>query len=172
MVLRIFNCQLKIEFSFVLMLSVALLTDNGTIAALLLFASLHEGGHLLLLLFFGGRPERITLAFYGVGLRHSSLLKRWQEWLFLLGGIAVNAVFVAANIHREVNGPLLLINALPIYPLDMGRALRLYVPYRFCRVVSCLFLLGMAVSAVLLKNVSLGLIAVYILAFSLKEDLK
>ena len=163
---------MTVSFSFVLMLCAALLTGAPQLGWLLAFAALHEGGHLMLLLLFGGKPDSITLAFYGVGLRHSARLTRLQEWLFLLGGIGVNAAFVLLNIHREINLPLFLINAVPIYPLDMGRALRLYLPYRFCRALSAAVLAAMVISAVVLRNASLGLIAAYIIVFSIKEDLK
>lgn len=153
------------------MVSAALLANVPQLCLMLLFAALHELGHLLLLLLFGGKPERLTLAFYGIGLRHTSCLNRWQEWLFLLGGIGVNGLLAALHIHPEINVPLLVINALPVYPLDMGRALSLYLPYAFCRVLSAVMWCGLVIAAVLLRNVSLGMLAGYILVFSLKEDL-
>ncbi len=171
MVFKIFNCQLKIEFSFVLLLAVALLTGVNRLLYVLLFAVLHETGHLVALLLFGGKPERITIAFYGIGLKHTAHFKRWQEWLFLLSGIGVNALLSILRVHPEINLPLLIINALPVYPLDMGRALALYLPYRICRVLSVVVLLSMVTAALLMRNWSLGLIAAYIFLFSLKEEL-
>lgn len=171
MVFRCWGCRLKIEFSFVLMLAVSLLTGSDRLLYVLLFAGLHEAGHIVALLIFGGKPDCITLAFYGVGLKHHAVLKRWQEWLFLLAGISVNAVFAALRIYPDINGPLLLINAMPVYPLDMGRALSLYLPYRFCRVLSVVILIALATAAILLHNWSIGMIAAYLFVFSLKEDL-
>lgn len=171
MVLRCFGCRLKIEFSFMLMLALSLVTGTQRIVYVMLFAALHELGHIVALLLFGGRPETLTLAFYGVGLRHSSPLKRWQEWLFLFAGIAVNAFLAALQIHPEINLPLLLINALPVYPLDMGRALALYLPYRVCQVLSVIIFAALVGGALLTRNWSLGLIAAYLFVFSLKEEL-
>ena len=154
-----------------LMLSFALAIGTPQLLWVLLFASLHELGHLLVLCLFGGKPARLTVAFYGVGLCTASRLNRWQELLFLLAGIGVNALFFSLRIHPEVNGPLLLINALPIVPLDMGRAVSLFLPYRLCRAVAVAFFILLVAAAVWLRNLSLAAIAGYILVFSLKEEL-
>ena len=172
MVFKIFHCKFKIEFSFILLVAFALLGNADNLLLLLLFASLHECGHLLLLLLFKGKPDSLTLSFYGIGLRHSCLLERYKECIFLLGGIAVNGIFAVLNIHREINLPLLVINALPLYPLDMGRAIALFIPYKICRVISALFLTAMIISSIVMQNVSLILISLYIIVFSIKEDLR
>jgi len=166
------KCRVIIEFSFVLMVSFSMLTGTQTVLRILLFASLHECGHIVLLLLFGCTPDRLTLAFYGIGMAHSGTLNRCQECLFLLGGIAVNGLMALLGIDTEINLSLLLINALPLYPLDMGRVLALVLPYRVCRVITVCFLILLLIGAAVLKNISLLFIAIYITVFSLKEDLR
>ena len=172
MVFSVFHCKIKLSFSFILMLSFSLLLGSEKLLSVLLFASLHELGHLSLLLLFGGRPDTVTLAFYGIGMTHSVPLSRSREVLFLTGGIAVNLLFILLHIERDINAALFCINALPLYPLDMGRVMALYLPYRLCRFISVLIPIILLTAGLFLKNISLLLIAVYMIAFSFKEELR
>ncbi len=149
MVFTLGQCRCKIEFSFILMLALALVSGIKSILLVMLFASLHEAGHLLLLYAFHGRATALTLAFYGIGLQHRARFTKWQEALFLLGGAAVNGLFVLLNVHREINLPLLLLNALPLYPLDGGRVIALFCSERITRAVSLLTLVLLIAYAVL-----------------------
>lgn len=166
MVFYIKNCRCRIEFSFLLMASLALVTGTKSIFLVMLFASLHEAGHLLLLYCFHGRAQALTLSFYGIGLKHYAAFTKWQEAMFLLGGIAVNGLFVLLNIHREINLPLLVLNALPIYPLDGGRALALLIGETAVKYISVAMLLLLVIYAVYCHNAALIMIALYILVYS------
>lgn len=124
------------------MLSFAIISGADSIAHLLLFSTLHETGHLLSLVAFGGRAESLTLSFYGLALKYETRLSRFKETIVILAGPAVN-LFLYSILKDEVNLMLLFLNMLPIYPIDFGRVIQLYAP-SFSRALSaaCLFLLA------------------------------
>lgn len=168
MELEILGCRIKIEFTFFLMLSFAALLNAEDIMQLLLFASLHELGHLVCLVLFGGRPYALTLSFYGLALRYDSQLNRARETVVLLAGPAVNLLFYII-LGDDINLLLFLLNMQPIYPLDFGRVLRLYFP-RLSAAVSIIFLLLLAAAALYLiifyKSFSLIFIVCYLLVYT------
>ena len=90
----------------------------------------------------------------------------------------VNAVFCIINVHREVNLPLLLVNALPLYPLDGGRIAKLVLNRAFSleasdrlfKINTAVFLILFTAYAIYLKNVSLLLISSYILIYSINNS--
>ncbi len=172
MVFNFFSIRVRLEFSFVLLMLFALLFRVENVLQLVLFASLHELGHIITLLLFKGRIDEINIAFYGIGLKHGSRLTVIRELIFLLSGIAVNGAFALFDICREVNLPLFIINALPVYPLDTGRALSLFLPYRCVRITGVAVTVLLLAFSVITRNFSAFLIAAYIIVFSLKEEIK
>ena len=128
---RFFDIEFEISFLFFAIVCVALFANNYDFLYVLLFSSLHELGHILSLYLLGGKADKINVSFYGVGLKHSSDLTVSKEVVFLLSGIAVNSVFAILNFKRDINLAVIVINALPIYPLDMGRCLKLVLEKYF-----------------------------------------
>ncbi len=172
MVFYINKTKFTIEFSFILIIAFSMLFSSQRVLNIILFASLHEAGHIAALYLFGGKAEEIRLAFYGIGLKHSSDLKHYQELIFLLSGIIVNLTFLALGIHKDINLVLFIINALPVYPLDGGRALSLVLPYKACKIISIFTVTAIILYAVITMNISAFLIAAYIIIFSLKEEIR
>ena len=178
MVFKAFGVRVKIEFSFLLMLAFSLVAENEALFYLLLFSALHEAGHLCCLLLFGKNPDCLTVAFYGIGLKHSARLRLWQELVFLLGGIAVNAFFIALNVQKEINLALFLINALPLYPLDGGRIIKLVLNRLFAlsisdavfKAISAVLIAVLVALSIIYKNISLALISAYIIVYSLNNS--
>ena len=168
---------LKIEYSFILMIAFALIAKAENLLFLLIFSMLHEAGHIIVLFFLKGRPEELTFAFYGVALKHKSNLSASQSVAFLSGGIIVNLIFSILNVKREINIPLLIINSLPLYPLDGGRIFRIvferYFPFgdRVFRGITYLFVLSLFAYSVCYKNISLILISVYAFIFVINNSL-
>ena len=122
---KLFDVKFEISFLFFAVVCTALFANNYDFLYVLLFSSLHETGHIISLYLFKGKADKITLSFYGIGLKYSTDLPFVREVVFLLSGIVVNLLFVFLNFKREINLALIFINALPIYPLDMGRCLKL-----------------------------------------------
>ena len=166
------------EYSFLLVIAFALLIKNNSVIYVILFSSLHEAAHLITLLFFKGDIKTIRIAFYGVGLEYKCNFSFFEELLFLFAGIAINSALALLSIHREINYSLAIINLLPLYPLDGGRAVKLILNRLLNLNVSDFVykLISLAVIAALIaycvftKNIQLVLIIVYILVFSLNNS--
>lgn len=178
MVFYINKVKIKIEYSFLLIIAFALLLQNSVMLCVLLFSSLHELAHLISLVVFKGKPDELCLAFYGIGLKHSSKLSFSKELTFLLSGVAVNFLFAILNIQRDINYSLALINILPVYPLDGGRALKLVLNKLFSlsvsdkvfKTVSVVFSFLLIFGFIYYKNFSLLLIFVYLIIFSFNNS--
>ena len=123
----------------------------------------------------GGKADEITVAYYGIGLRHSELLSPCCDMVFLLSGAAVNIVLCLIGISKEINFSLALINLLPLYPLDGGRAFKVLLNSAFSlnvsdsimTVASFVFTSLILVCSIVLRNISLALISLYIVYYSI-----
>lgn len=136
---------LHIACSFWLLLGAALVVSPLQVtAAVLLAASMHEAGHLLLLCAFGAPIRGLRLSAMGAELYASTVRLSYQrEFLVTLAGPAVNLLFgplcalLAVRFAWEwgylLAGAHLLLgvyNLLPIPPLDGWRFLRLLAVWR------------------------------------------
>ncbi len=169
MVFRVFGIRISLDFSFFLLIAFALALHFENVLYMVLFSSLHEAGHLLVLYLLRGKAQEIHVSYYGIGLKQQNAFSASGEILFLLAGPLVNLVFFACGVYRQLNFALMFINLLPIFPLDGGRILRCVLSRCFSLRVSDALLKG--ISAVLcllfisagiyLKNISLILISLY-----------
>lgn len=170
MKLRLFNFDLVIEFSFLLIISFALAFGADNVIGLLVFSSLHEIGHIIALLSVGGKIDNITLSFYGLALNYSCMLSRNKELLVIICGPLLNFVLYLV-LKNEINLLLFVINSLPIYPLDGGRILAMVFP-KWSRAVSIVTLVMISVLSLYLivfyKSFSLVLISLYLIVYSLR----
>ena len=171
MEIRIKNFTFRLDFTFLILLSFAVLYGYESAVQIILFSILHELGHIVMLLIFGARPTLIKLSFYGIGMKYEKHLSKVKELFVLLCGPAVNlALFVFFG--NEINLMLFLLNMFPVVPLDGGRIIRLFFP-KFS-VVSTLVLLIISgfVSGYLLfeyKIFSLFLITAYLFYFNVND---
>lgn len=165
--LKLFGCDFELDFLFVVILSVAALTENRDFIFILLFSMLHEAGHFVCLLICGGKPSKLVLSYYGFALKYNCELARYKEALVISAGCVVNLLLFF--VFRDRYNPVLFVlNALPIYPLDGGRLVMLYSP-RLARITSVLFtilVIALAIYILVVYNsFSLILIAVYLAAY-------
>lgn len=168
------NVSIKIEYSLFLMIAFALLLEFDSVLYVILFSSLHEMGHIAVLYLFKGKAKSITISYYGIGLKHNCDFSNSKMILFLLSGVFVNLLFSIFNIQREINTALFFINILPLYPLDGGRAIKIMIDSIFdlkssiliFRIITCLAVILLIFLAVYLKNLSLILIVLYIIVYS------
>lgn len=167
-----------IKYSFLLIIAFSILANNYNYLYVLLFSSLHELGHLISLYIIGGRAESITFSYYGIALKHNSSLTWFKNIIFLSSGIIVNLICACFNFYRDINICLLLINALPIYPLDGGRILKIVLNQVFrlnisdviFKIISFIIFALIVVLAIYIKSISLLFILIYIIIYSINNS--
>lgn len=178
MVIYINKLKVKLEYSFLLIIAFAYLVNNRHVLDLIIFSSIHEAAHLVTLCIFRGKAKEIRIAFYGIGLKYDYNFSSIKELVFLLSGAAVNLLLYLLNVGREINLSLALINLIPIYPLDGGRALKLIlnkmlsldISDKIFKFFTALTVIGLTVSSIFSKNVSLILIAVYTIIYAINNS--
>lgn len=151
------------------MLSFGIILGAEDIASLLLFSSLHELGHFAALMICSGRADSLTFSFYGLALKYSTVLSTGKETLVLIAGPLVNLVLYLV-LRDDINLLLFVINMMPIYPIDLGRIIRLY-NYKISKILGVITLIILvALSLFLLifyKSFSLIFIVCYLIVYSI-----
>lgn len=151
------------------MLSFGIILGAEDIASLLLFSSLHELGHFAALMICGGRADSLTFSFYGLALKYSTVLSTGKETLVLIAGPLVNLALYLV-LRDDINLLLFVINMMPIYPIDLGRIIRLY-NYKISKILGVITLIILvALSLFLLifyKSFSLIFIVCYLIVYSI-----
>jgi len=138
---------------------------------LILFCFLHESAHLFSLIAVGGKPQCLTVSFFGIALKYESDLSIGSELAVILAGPLLN-IILYVFIQDDINLFLAVLNLLPVYPLDGGRVVKLLFP-RAVKYVSLLFLTALlAVSVYILFRFSifsLFLVCLYLILFIMRS---
>lgn len=162
------NCRISIDYSFILVLSFCALISAKNILYMLLFSTIHELSHLLLLSLVGGRPDSLKFSFYGMALKYSCKLSRVRELAVIIAGPLANLLLYIL-LRDDVNLILFLLNIVPVYPLDGGRILDLF-SYRVSSLFSKIFIVALVLVSLLLivfyNSFSLLFITVYLIFYS------
>ncbi|MGN1297730.1 MAG: site-2 protease family protein [Clostridia bacterium] len=140
--------RFKIDLKIFLFLILFYFTKQiETYVMIIIFAIIHELGHLIAGLAMGMRPEKMELKPYGVSISFKLTPKDYNQKIIrgnllevkkifvALAGPLTNLliIFIAINIEVDLfsnlmiiyaNLLLILFNLLPIYPLDGGRILK------------------------------------------------
>lgn len=133
------HSKLQIHDSFLLLLSVLLLTDEkGAAWCVLCAAALHEMAHYLVLRLCGGELITLTLSFTGGVMRYRLAEHRGKRALIAAAGPCCNFIiaFLLADgigqyLFAGANLVLGLFNLLPIFPLDGYTILQMGLPQSF-----------------------------------------
>ena len=186
---EICHCEFTIRISFLLMIALLLMLDTtGFLSYGLLAAVIHELSHILMMIFCGRIPKKVSLTVFGAEISAPSEKVSYQkDCLINLSGPAMNLLlggllFLLGNqtIFAQMNLALGLFNLLPVIPLDGGQALFsllcLYFPENtvesilkiisFCILVP-LCILGFIILFHSKWNFSLLLCSIYLMAFLL-----
>ena len=140
--------RFRIDLKIFLFLILFYLTKQIEIYAMIMvFALIHELGHLLAGLLMGMKPEKIELMPFGVSISFKIKVEEYnkkikkgnmleiKKILVALAGPLTNfiIIIIASNINIDLFKALIIIytnflimifNLLPIYPLDGGRILK------------------------------------------------
>ncbi len=117
-------------------------------AILMIFALIHELGHLIAGLVLGLKPNKLEIKPYGFSIsfkvmpedynkkiKNGNLMEAKKIWIALAGPLTnFFAIIIVANLHNTntflntvimyANILIMLFNLIPIYPLDGGRILK------------------------------------------------
>lgn len=140
--------RFRIDLKIFLFLILFYLTNQvQTYVVIILFAIIHELGHLLSGLVLGMKPESIELMPYGLSISFKLIPKDYnkQIWngnllsikkiIVALAGPLTNFIIIMIVLNTKINIfsnliiiyanlLLMIFNLLPIYPLDGGRILK------------------------------------------------
>ena len=138
--------KFKIDFKIFLFLVLFYFTKQiDRYVLIIIFAFIHELGHLFVGILLGMKPNKIELMPYGLSISFNIVPKDFnkkikngnimelKKIMVALAGPVVNAILIILFINYRVENSLeyiysnlllLLFNLLPIYPLDGGRVLK------------------------------------------------
>ena len=197
----VFRIDLKI---FLLLILFYITKQIEFYAIIMFFAIIHELGHLLTGLTLGMKPEKIELKLFGLSvsfkisideynkkIKKANMLEVKKIIVALAGPITNLLIILIANfIHLNdyqknmiiySNLLLILINMLPIFPLDGGRVLKglLHIilgknkAEKYSNKISFITLILLTTSASILilyiKNIAIFLIIVVLFAIHIRE---
>ena len=163
------SCRVYISFTFLLVTAFSALSGFDSVLKLLMFSILHETGHLAVLLILSGRLRELSFSYYGFAIKYDNTLTPLKESAVLISGPAVNLICYII-FRDEINLVLLLLNLMPVYPLDGGRIIRL-ISIKLSKVLSVVFIILITLAALYLliiyHSYSLLLISVYLFIYQL-----
>lgn len=168
---RLKNFKIKIEFSFIFVLSLSLIFGYENAGRLILFSCVHETAHLAALFIVGGKAEILTISFFGISLKYDTALPRFKEFIVISAGPLINIILFLI-LKDDINLFLAVLNLLPIYPLDGGRLIRIFFPNAI-KQISLAFLTAMLIASIYLlvkySIFSLLLVCLYLIAFNMRS---
>ncbi|MCI5734962.1 MAG: hypothetical protein MR281_02365 [Eubacterium sp.] len=163
------KCDIFIDYAFILVLSLVAVFNSSRLLYLLLFSFLHEIGHLSALLICKSEPYEMRLSYYGFAIRYEDNLPIIKECAVLLSGPMVNLILYLF-FKDDINLILFLLNCLPVYPLDVGRIVRLF-SLKASRILSIITIVLICILCVYMliynKSYSLIFVTVYLIIYSI-----
>ena len=197
---KLFNIDISCTFPAVALMTLVILLDTRHTAELCILAAIiHEGGHLLAMLFCKRMPDKIKISLFSIDINDPNRGKGrfFEELLIIYAGIAANglASLAAFSVYRAVGDTIFLniaaanavigaFNLLPAATLDGGQGLFLIIMRRLnyrsaeiiINILTAVLLIPFTAAGILLlfnceKNFSLLIISVYlILALAFRKE--
>ena len=165
-----------------------------TYVIIIVFAIIHELGHLMAGLIMGMKPEKIELMPYGISISFKLKPKDYNKKILVaIAGPFTNLLIIIFATHLKIelfsnliiiyaNLLLILFNLVPIYPLDGGRILKgiLHIflgkrkAERYTNSISFIILIILTFIASIgiyyMENISVFIITIFLWGLYLKQD--
>ena len=129
---KLFCVNFSVSFLFISLICWIFVYDVDGIAIIYLLSSIvHEVAHILTLLIFSVRIEKISLNVFGFNIKKAKSLSFYKEFFVLFSGCFSNFIlilifiFLKNKIAVSINGVILILNLLPIHMMDGGQILKL-----------------------------------------------
>lgn len=188
--------RIKINLQIFIFIIVFILTKQIEIYTyLMIFAFIHELGHLFTGLFLGLKPETLKIMPFGISIIFQTYRKGkkiyLKKFLIALAGPSINVIIATLGTLLEwqanviyANLLIAIFNLLPIYPLDGGRILKALLsiryPYNICQDlvikisnITMIILTSFTSIAILcFKNIAFLLAIIYLWGILLGENRK
>lgn len=183
MTFYISKISVSVDFRFVALITLMLVLFPDSLAAMcFLMCVLHETGHLLAMVLFGKRAEKITFDYFGMKIdTDKHFIPPAKEALIAFSGPCVNLIMSAIfyllgkNDVAVLNLALAVFNLLPVTMLDGGHIVSAFFPdSRLHRIlsISCAVILlavGIFVLVYTKSNFTITIVALYLLIGVISE---
>lgn len=152
-----------------------------------MFIIMHELSHMIVALLLNVDIQEIVLLPFGATAKYSGNISKIKEFLIALSGPLASFIFAFVyhnSIYYKINILIILLNLIPIFPLDGGRIMKVLLHILFGekignkinKYLNVFFIITFLFFALYMmkqtKNFSLLIIWFYILKISLEENKK
>lgn len=193
--------RIKIDLKIFLFLILFYFTKQiGIYTTIIIFAIIHELGHLIAGLLVGMKPDKMELKPYGVSIsfkiskKETSIKGHIKKIFVATAGPLTNllVIIVANNMKLDLFSNLIIIyanillivfNLIPIYPLDGGRILKeiLHICYgekkaiRYISNISFIILIILtftgSIAVYYLENIAIFIIIIFLWGIYINQDI-
>lgn len=158
---------------------------------LMVFALIHEIGHLIAGLLLGLKVKNITIMPFGVSVNFEDYSNKYiiKKIIIATAGPLVNLVIVILGMYNNWNEDVIYANALigmfnliPLYPLDGGRILKYIIQlttnskeaetfaYKLSNILIVILTLISSIGILFMQNIGIVFILAYLWILIIKEN--
>lgn len=158
---------------------------------LMLFAFVHELGHLITGICLGLKVKKINIMPFGLSINFEDYSNKYiiKKIIIAIAGPMINLIIVMLGIYNSWDDQIVysniligMFNMIPIYPLDGGRILKYIVQlkynlkdanivtYKLSNALIIILTLISSIGVLLIKNIGIILILGYLWCLVIKEN--